>query len=133
MLGADTSVLVRFLTRDDPKQSPQSRELIAGRANQPIHVSLVALVELVWVLVKVKRRPRTAVLETCRDLLASATFRFEEPELVARAIENAMGADCDLADALIALLNQRAGCEATATFDTKALGLTQMVAVEDRL
>lgn len=129
MLGADTNVLVRFVTRDDPLQSPQSRDLITNVDNQPIRICVVALVEFVWVLTKGKRWPIDDVFGACGALLSSSDFEFEERELVIRALEDAQNARCDLADALIALFNKRAGCVATATFDVDAQGLEHMIPV----
>lgn len=133
VLGADTNVLVRFLTRDDPVQSPKSYQLFTDAANQPIRVCVVALVELVWVLHKVKRWPLAEVFDACEELLDSSDFEFEERELIVRALDEARQADCDLADALIALFNHRAGCESTATFDGNAQKLALMTPVERRL
>lgn len=130
MLGVDTNVLVRFLTRDDRVQSPQSFGLVTSAANQPIHICLVAMVEVVWILRKVKRWPSRDVFRACRQLLESSDFSVEEHELVLSAIADAEEAGCDLADAVIALLNHRAGCEATATFDEDARRLSRMVPVE---
>lgn len=133
VLGADTNVLVRYLTRDDPIQSPQTLRLLTDAGNQPIRICVIALVELVWVLTKVKRWPLGDVFTTCRGLLQSADFEIEDHELVARALDDAEAAQCDLADALIALSNERAGCEVTATFDADAQRLERMVSVERRL
>jgi predicted nucleic-acid-binding protein len=133
VLGVDTNVLIRFLTDDDAKQSPLALRLVTATANQPIHICLVALVETVWVLTKVKRRPVGNVIAACRELLDNGKFRIESATLVRQALVDAERVGCDLADALIALANLRAGCEATATFDADALGLDSMVPVEDRL
>jgi predicted nucleic-acid-binding protein len=129
VLGVDTNVLVRFVTRDDPVQSPQSRDFITASTNQPIRICVIALVELVWVLTKGKRWPIDEVFEACGALLNSSDFEIEERELVIRALEDAQNAGCDLADALIALFNKRAGCVATATFDVDAQGLEHMTPV----
>lgn len=133
MLGADTNVLVRFVTRDDPVQSPQARRLFTNGANQPIRICVIALVEMVWVLHKVKRWPLSDVLGACRDLLNSTDFEFEERDVVVRAIDDAEQAGCDLADALIALFNHRAGCESTVTFDSGATRLPLMMSAEEHL
>ncbi len=133
MLGADTNVLVRFVTRDDPSQSPQSLRLVTRARNQPIRICLVAMVELVWVLNKVKRWPAREVFEACRRLLEAADFDVEDRNIVAAALDDAQAAGCDLAHAVIALMNERAGCEATATFDEDAQRLDRMVAVDARL
>jgi predicted nucleic-acid-binding protein len=122
-------VLVRFLTRDDPTQSPQSLRLFTDAANRPIRICVIVLVELVWVLTKGKRWPMDEVHAACRQLLDSSDFEMEERDLVLRALENAREAQCDLADALIVLFNQRAGCTATATFDVNAQRLDGMAPV----
>lgn len=129
VLGADTNVLVRFVTRDHPVQSPQSRDLVTDPGNQPIRICVIALVELVWVLTKGKHWPIDEVFAACGALLNSSDFEIEERELVIRALEDAQIARCDLADALIALFNKRAGCEATATFDVHAQALEHMIPV----
>jgi predicted nucleic-acid-binding protein len=133
VLGADTNVLLRFVTRDDPIQSPKTRQLFTDVANQPIRICVIALVEMVWVLHKGKRWPMSEVLAACLELLNSSDFEFEEREMVIRAIDEAQQAGCDLADALIALFNHRAGCESTATFDGQAQGLALMTPVEQLL
>ncbi len=130
VLGVDTNVLVRFLTRDDPVQSEIARSIITAAENQPIHISLVALVELVWVLTKLKRWPRPDVFEACRDLLRSEDFLIESSSLVEQCLLEAQNARCDLADALIAAVNIRAGCATTVTFDHDAQALAGMTAAE---
>jgi len=52
MIGLDTNILVRYLTGDDPIQSAKAREILEHRlsAQNPGFVSVVAMVETVWVL-----------------------------------------------------------------------------------
>ena len=52
MIGLDTNILVRYLAQDDPVQSPKAREIIERRLTEenPGFVSVVAMVETVWVL-----------------------------------------------------------------------------------
>src|SRR5260370_17338285 len=52
MIGLDTNVLVRYLTQDDPIQSLKATEIIERRLTEgnPGFVSIVAMVETVWVL-----------------------------------------------------------------------------------
>ena len=52
MIGLDTNILVRYLTQDDPIQSPKATEIIEQRLSEenPGFVSIVAIVEMVWVL-----------------------------------------------------------------------------------
>jgi predicted nucleic-acid-binding protein len=52
MIGLDTNILVRYLTQDHPVQSPKATEIIDRRLTpeNPGFVSIVAMVETVWVL-----------------------------------------------------------------------------------
>jgi len=52
MIGLDTNILVRYLAQDDPVQSPKAREILERRLTEkdPGFVSVVAMVETVWVL-----------------------------------------------------------------------------------
>ena len=52
MIGLDTNILVRYLTQDDPVQSPAATKLIERRltTENPGFVSIVAITEIAWVL-----------------------------------------------------------------------------------
>jgi PIN domain len=52
MIGLDTNILVRYLTQDHSIQSPKATEIIERRLTEenPGFVSIVAMVETVWVL-----------------------------------------------------------------------------------
>jgi predicted nucleic-acid-binding protein len=52
MRGLDSNVLIRYLVQDDPIQSPKATERIERRLTEetPGFVSIVAMVEIVWVL-----------------------------------------------------------------------------------
>ena len=72
MIGLDTNILVRYLTQDDPIQSPKAREIIERRLTEenPGFVSIVAMVETVWVL---DRAYKLAAHESPQ--LSNASFR----------------------------------------------------------
>src|SRR5260370_382689 len=52
MFGLDTNSVVSYLTQDDSTQSPKAREIIERRLTEenPGFISIVAMVETVWVL-----------------------------------------------------------------------------------
>ncbi len=133
MLGVDTNVLVRFLAEDDVVQTPQAVRALKSPGNQPIYVGRLVAAETFWVLVRVKKFPRQAVIEAFRGLLASVDFKVEAEKLVSRALDDCERVGCDFADALIALENRQAGCEATATFDVDAQQLDGMIPLIDKL
>lgn len=133
MLAIDTNVLVRFFADDDDLQSMQAKRLIAESAGRQIYLSTLVLAETFTVLTKVRKFPSVAVCEGYRMLLRSPTFTVENPQMVIQAIDTGERAKCGFVDALIALQNQAAGCNTTATFDHRAAHLDGMQRVEDLL
>ena len=130
MLGVDTNVLVRFLAEDDATQTPQAVALVLRAANQPIFVAQVVAVEAFWVLTKIRKFPVPSVVETYRQLFSNASFEIENRRIMVQALDDCLLAGCDFADAVIALVNARAGCATTATIDHDAQTLPGMTAVE---
>ena len=73
MIGLDTNILIRYLTLDDPAQSAKATEILERRLtlHNPGFVSVVAMVETVWVLDRAygftHREIATAVNACCRS------------------------------------------------------------------
>ena len=68
MIGLDTNVVVRYIAQDDPVQSRKATQIIEQRLTEddPGFVSLVTMVETVWVLDRVYGLPNgriAAVIE----------------------------------------------------------------------
>jgi predicted nucleic-acid-binding protein len=121
VIALDTNVLVRYLTQDDPVQSPLAAIAIAGLTTERQgYVTLVSTAELAWVLQRADGMSRDSLFQSMRELLETQELVFEDADLVARALHVADAAGCDLADALIALRGARAGCTSTITFDRRA-------------
>ena len=125
MIGLDTNILVRYLAQDDAVQSPQATELIERRLTEdnPGFISVVAMVETVWVL---DRAYGLAELEIAaaieRTLQADVLVVEHEQDVFAAMIALKQGRGL-FADALIGALGARAGCSRTLTFDQKAARL----------
>lgn len=130
MIGLDTNVLARYVMQDDPRQSPRATRLMESLTPEaPGFVSLVVLVELVWVLKSnygLERGQVAAVLET---LLRSKELVIDRAEAVLQALQRFASAGADFADALIERLAAAAGCEATFTFDAGAAKSASMTLV----
>ncbi len=128
MIGLDTNVLVRYVMQDDPRQSPRANRLIESlSADEPGYVTLVAVVELVWVLAGSYGLTRAQVATVLETLLRSKELVVDRADLVTQALKRFGTGGADLADALIERIAATAGCSATMTFDAgavKAAGMT---------
>jgi predicted nucleic-acid-binding protein len=124
MIGLDTNVLVRYLAQDDPVQSPQATEAIERLTeNDPGFISVVAMVETVWVLDRAYGLGPLEIAATIEHLLQADVLMVDcEQEVFAAMIALKEGQG-SFADTLIAALGARAGCRHTVTFDRKALRL----------
>lgn len=121
MNGLDTNVLVRYVMQDDPRQSARATRLMESLTPEaPGFVSLVVLVELVWVLKSNYGLDRGQVAAVIETLLRSKELVVDRAESVVQALQRFANAGADLADALIERLAAAAGCEATFTFDAGA-------------
>jgi len=128
VIGLDTNVLVRYVMQDDPRQSARANRLIESlSADEPGYVSLVAVVELVWVLAGSYGLTRAQVATVLETLLRSKELVVDRAELVTQALKRFGTGGADFADALIERIAATAGCSATLTFDAgavKAAGMT---------
>jgi len=123
MIGIDTNVLLRYLTNDDPAQSPQARKLLTSCTPEaPAFISTVTLVETVWTLSTPRYGyGRTAILDVIATLASVDTVRLQDSDAVLNALATSRLTGCDFPDALIAEFGSQAGCDLTATFDAKAV------------
>jgi predicted nucleic-acid-binding protein len=129
VLGVDSNVLVRFVTRDDERQFEQASRFFDRATDRSLFLSVIVLVEVNWTLRRVYKRARKDVLRTLEDLVHTRQFVIEDRDNVARAIAVARATRADFSDALIALRNEVDGCLKTATFDHDALDVEQMTQV----
>lgn len=121
MIGLDTNVLVRYVTQDDPAQSAKACELIESlTTTSPGFVSLVSVVELVWVLQSCYSSTKSEVVIVLETLLRTRELTLEHAELIWKALRKFTSAKADFADCLIERSAHAAGCDYTATFDINA-------------
>jgi predicted nucleic-acid-binding protein len=125
MIGLDTNVLVRYLAQDDPEQSKQATDMIERRLTEaePGFVSIVAVVELVWVLDRAYGLGDREIAAAVERMLQAETLVVESEQAVFSATIALREGWGSFADALIAALGAKAGCAHTVTFDRKALRL----------
>lgn len=125
MLGIDTNVLIRFLTRDDEAQFRRARNLIKREADagEPVLVSLAVLLEAEWVLRSRYKLGKSEILGAFSDLLGAFDIRFEDEASIEEALFVWKDSSAQFADCLIGARHRALGCSATVSFDTDALKL----------
>lgn len=125
MIGLDTNILVRYLTQDDPIQSAKAREIIERQLTElnPGFVSIVAMVEVVWVLERAYGLAPPAIVRAIERMLQTDVLVVENEQEVFTAMIALKEGHGSFADSVIAALGIRMGCSHTLTFDRKALRL----------
>jgi predicted nucleic-acid-binding protein len=121
MTGLDTNILIRFLTQDDPTQSPKANRIIQGltQAN-PGFVSVVVMAEIAWVLERSYGLSHQEIAGAMERMLQAGPLRIECEQAVFTAIILLKDGRGSFADALIGALGERSGCKRTLTFDREA-------------
>jgi predicted nucleic-acid-binding protein len=114
MRAVDTNVLVRLITRDDPKQVAAAEAFVANGA----WVSHLALAEATWVLAAVYDLGAPEIGKAVGMLLNHKNLTVQESEVVSAALEHfqkkpALG----FSDCLLLEVARRAGHLPLGTFD----------------
>ncbi len=114
MRAVDTTVLVRLLTRDEPKQVALADAFV----EQGAWVSVLALTETTWVLAAVYERNAAQVALAVEMLLNHQHLTLQEPEAVTAALETfRRRPTLGFSDCLLVELARRAGHLPLGTFD----------------
>jgi predicted nucleic-acid-binding protein len=102
-------VLVRYLTDDQPEMVDRAQRLLEQECTPDRlgFVNAVVLCEVAWVLRWRSRSPEIRL----------------HAEVAELAVKDYRSGEADFTDALIGLINRRAGCNATATSDDEAAEL----------
>jgi predicted nucleic-acid-binding protein len=126
MIGLDTNILVRYLAQDDPLQSAKATEVIERRLTEenPGFVSVVAMVETVWVLDRAYRLGSDEIAAAVERTLQIDALVVENEQEVFTAMIALKQGKGSFADAIVLALGARAGCSYTLTFDQKASRLS---------
>jgi predicted nucleic-acid-binding protein len=120
MRAIDTNVLVRLITRDDPRQSASADAFIENGA----WVSLLALAEAIWVLDTVYQLDPTQLSTAIEMLLNHKRLTVQDPDVAASALalfhsKPALG----FSDCLLIELARKAGHLPLGTFDRRLGGI----------
>jgi predicted nucleic-acid-binding protein len=123
MIGLDSNVLVRFLVKDDEKQSRKAKKLIEGVVAQgeQLFISDVVMCETVWVLSSAYGFRRAEIIDALAALMRAKNAVFTSNDHLARALDAYRRGKGDFADYLIREHARAAGAETVATFDRALL------------
>ncbi len=131
MIGLDTNVLVRYIMQDDVKQAAKATKLMESLSAQaPGFITLVSVVELVWVLSSSYGLDRKQVAQALEIILRSRQLIVDHAEHVVRALRAFTAGNADFADCLIERIAASAGCAQTMTFDAAAAKAAGMALIQ---
>jgi predicted nucleic-acid-binding protein len=121
MIGLDTNIVVRYLTHDDLTQTaPAVRVMESLSADSLGFLSLIVIVELVWVLEVSYHFKKNEIEQVLEILLRSKELVIERAEIVSQALRKFSASRADFADCLIERCGHAAECQYTVTFDQNA-------------
>lgn len=115
MGAVDTNVLVRLLVADDPAQTKRALAFLDG--HRPVWISIVVLVETVWVLATVYLWSKTQILAMLQTATNSRDFAFQAVDPVRAAIHLYASGKADFSDCLALELARAEGHLPFASFD----------------
>lgn len=115
MIGLDTNVLVRYLTRDDESQFRATMKLLM-RKSASFFVADLVLVETDWVLSSLYDWSRDEIADAFARLLQVHNLQFEDEDRIRHSLA-AVRRGADLSDELLIAVSRNQGCPEFATFD----------------
>jgi predicted nucleic-acid-binding protein len=112
MVGLDTNVVLRYLLQDDPKQTPLANHIVDQVLSDrnPGLISLVTVLEIVWVLRGLLKQTPTEIAAHLERLLAADSLEVQNEQQVFEAAFALKRGTGEFEDALIGALNAWAGC-----------------------
>ena len=114
MRAVDTNVLVRLITRDDPRQAASAEVFVKPGA----WVSILALAEATWVLATVYERNSAELATAIEVLLNHNELVFQDSDVVAAALELFRSRpSLSFSDCLMLHVARKAGHLPLGTFD----------------
>jgi predicted nucleic-acid-binding protein len=123
MIGLDTNILVRYVTQDHAAQSAAAVKIMESLSPESQgFLSLVVVVELVWVLHFSYRLKKHEIEHVVERLLRSKELVVERTEIVFQALRRFRVSRANFADCLIERCSHAAECHYVLTFDKDAAG-----------
>ena len=128
MIGIDTNLLIRLAMQDDPVQCAKIDLFLASLSRHEVgFISLVTLIESVWVLENLYHLSKSGIVRFVQELLDARELTLEREAAVSQALQRFKASHADFADCLIERVSHHAGCNCTVTFDKAASKSAGMV------
>jgi len=128
MIGIDTNVLVRHLAQDDIVQSAQATAFFQALTHtEPGFISLIVLVEAVWVMQRCYKADRAQLVAILETLLRAKELVVQHADVAWKALHRYTNSTADFPDCLIERLANDVGCASTVTFDQHAAKQAGMI------
>ena len=119
MIGLDTNLLIRYLTKDDRAQYAKAKRLIdeAVEQDERLLINCVVLCEVAWVLDAAYEYSRAEIADALDRIFDTAQFEVERAHEARQALGDFRCTKAGFADALIGRTNRTLGATKTMTFD----------------
>lgn len=126
MRALDTNVLVRILTRDEPRQASAVDRLLqdAQQSGETFFISITVVLEIEWVLRSVFQIRRAPLVAALTALLNNASLVIEHEREVEAALDMVISLKADFADGLHISMAHAAAHGPLMTFDRRCARLT---------
>ena len=120
MIALDTNIIIRYLVRDDVKQSEAARALLESlTVEHPGYVCREVAVEVVWVLKRAYGYSHAQISAILKELLITEVLVFEAADDVARAAFRYGEGEAEFSGLMIMAAARRAGIRSLHTLDRK--------------
>lgn len=128
-ITADTNLLVRGASGDDPRQARSAAQAL--QTAESIAIPIPALCEFAWVMRRGYKRPAEEIAQSIRALLDAPNVVTNQPAAEAGLAVLEKGGD--FADGAIAYEGNWLGGEEFVSFDRKAVALVKALGIHTRL
>lgn len=117
----DTNILLRILVKDDSGQMQKALAVIknAPKMGYELYVLPIALLEVVWVLEKVYRLPKSRIREVVEGIIYTPGLKVEKARIFLEALRDYEEKNVKFADALMARWALSKSISRIVTFDCK--------------
>jgi len=120
MIGLDTNVLIRWITRDHPKTYRKVEQFLKDHQSEGFFLSVVVVLEVWWVLKKVYQYPEGRIIDVLINLCQAGDLHIEKHAEIQKSLEEYQSSSADFEDILISNVHLGEGCDYTVTLDKKA-------------